>query len=741
MWEAVRFRRSSLQRDLALKLTMNAGIVIPEEGCGIYEIQQFQRYLAAENLAIMVYGFKDFGRGGNLIYDGRTILASLEREPNHCLNIMYYEGRRHYNTILNLKAAAGSQGGYCVACNVGYRPIRGHRCSKRCPRCYAIPSCEHHDAEKVRCDTCNRTFFGNSCFERHRTEKSYEEKSTVCHSVKICNNCGRFIKSSLRHECNSAYCRICRSQQPVNHLCFMQPLRRRVEAEDPGEGTSAAAIREEAQRNANEGENDNEVKGAVAFVFYDFETRQDETYEGTENVKLHVPTLCVAQQICAACVAIDDMTVRCRWCGTREFVFNIDPVKQFIEFVTRPTKHFKSIICIVHNAKAFDAQFILKYLVEKSLITEKPRIILNGTKIIVMTIGHTKFIDSVNYMPMRLSDLPKAFGLRDTADKGIFPHLFNTVENQSYVGPLPETRFYSPDQMKSDERERFLAWHTEMTNKNVIFDFQREIVRYCRNDVDILRRACVAFQKIFLERGGVCPFEECTTIASTCMKVFRKNFLREGEIGIIPPGGYRNADRQSRKALQWLVWKERELGHPINHAGRGRERLIGGSHVDGYYETKLGTETQRFVLQFDGCFWHGCLTCFQVNRDSKLSTANRDDTIETRYERTIATTWRLRRQGYQVIEKWECAFDREMRANNEMRNFLEHHPILKSAPLDPRDAFFGGRTENIVTRLEVAGYTEKIRYVDVCSLYPYVLKTGVFRSATLKSISERNARR
>ncbi|XP_039315430.1 involucrin-like [Solenopsis invicta] len=214
-----------------------------------------------------------------------------------------------------------------------------------------------------------------------------------------------------------------------------------VEAEDPGEGTSAAAIREEAQRNANdlEGENDNEVKGAVAFVFYDFETRQDETYEGTENVKLHVPTLCVAQQICAACVAIDDMTVRCRWCGTREFVFNIDPVKQFIEFVTRPTKHFKSIICIAHNAKAFDAQFILKYLVEKSLITEKPRIILNGTKIIVMTIGHTKFIDSVNYMPMRLSDLPKAFGLRDTADKGIFPHLFNTVENQSYVGPLPET--------------------------------------------------------------------------------------------------------------------------------------------------------------------------------------------------------------------------------------------------------------------------------------------------------------
>ncbi|KYN38450.1 hypothetical protein ALC56_07177 [Trachymyrmex septentrionalis] len=46
---------------------------------------------------------------------------------------MYYEGSRHYNSILNLKAAAGSRGGYCVACNVGFRNDRGHRCTKKCP--------------------------------------------------------------------------------------------------------------------------------------------------------------------------------------------------------------------------------------------------------------------------------------------------------------------------------------------------------------------------------------------------------------------------------------------------------------------------------------------------------------------------------------------------------------------------------------------------------------------------------
>ena len=60
-----------------------------------------------------------------------------------------------------------------------------------------------------------------------------------------------------------------------------------------------------------------------------------------------------------------------------------------------------------------------------------------------------------------------------------------------------------------------------------------------------------------------------------------------------------------------------------------------------------------------------------------------------------------------------------------MHNFLENYPILINPPLDPHEAFFGDRTENIATRYEVTG-TEKIRYMDVCSLYPYVLKTATF---------------
>jgi len=66
-----------------------------------------------------------------------------------------------------------------------------------------------------------------------------------------------------------------------------------------------------------------------------------------------------------------------------------------------------------------------------------------------------------------------------------------------------------------------------------------------------------------------------------------------------------------------------------------------------------------------------------------------------------------------------------------MHNFFENHSMLINPPLDPCEAFFDGRTENI-TKVQSYGYgykvmyTKKIRYVNVCSLYPYVLKTGIF---------------
>ena len=48
--------------------------------------------------------------------------------------------------------------------------------------------------------------------------------------------------------------------------------------------------------------------------------------------------------------------------------------------------------------------------------------------------------DSINFMRMALSKLPKTFGIEEF-QKGYFPHFFNMPEYQSYIGSVPSIEF------------------------------------------------------------------------------------------------------------------------------------------------------------------------------------------------------------------------------------------------------------------------------------------------------------
>lgn len=90
---------------------------------------------------------------------------------------------------------------------------------------------------------------------------------------------------------------------------------------------------------------------------------------------------------------------------------------------------------------------------------------------------NVKVIDSFNFLPMGLAKLPECFGLTEQK-KGYFPHLFNTKDNEEYIGGLPDTKFYSPDSMTKTARTKFLAWRKE--NSKTIFNFQEEMLPSCR---------------------------------------------------------------------------------------------------------------------------------------------------------------------------------------------------------------------------------------------------------------------
>ena len=65
-------------------------------------------------------------------------------------------------------------------------------------------------------------------------------------------------------------------------------------------------------------------------------------------------------------------------------------------------------------------------------------------------------------------------------------------------------------------------------------------------------------------------------------------------------------------------------------------------------------------------------------------------TMEQLYKDTLRKVKYLKDQGFNVEQKWECEFKKEMKGDEEMKQFLDEHELVD--PLQPRDAFYGGRT-------------------------------------------------
>jgi len=84
-------------------------------------------------------------------------------------------------------------------------------------------------------------------------------------------------------------------------------------------------------------------------------------------------------------------------------------------------------------------------------------------------------------------------------------------------------------------------------------------------------------------------------------------------------------------------------------------------------------------------------------------------------DKTAELTDLFRNKGFSVIEMWEHHFIEDKSSDPDLRNFLKTHDIQDH--LNPRDAFFGGRTNGIQLY-----YEGNARYVDFTSLYPWTNK-------------------
>ena len=83
----------------------------------------------------------------------------------------------------------------------------------------------------------------------------------------------------------------------------------------------------------------------------------------------------------------------------------------------------------------------------------------------------------------------------------------------------------------------------------------------------------------------------------------------------------------------------------------------------------------------------GCPECYK-DRDTVNPISQK--TMEQLYKDTIRKVNYLKKRGFEVVQKWGSELEKELKEDEEMKQFFEQYEIID--PLQPRDAFYGGRT-------------------------------------------------
>lgn len=601
--------------------------------------------------------------------------------------------------------------------------------------------------------------------------------------------CKKFIKHDRKdnHNCEEWFCRNCSEYVPTDHQCYIRAL---------------------------------DVKEAPPrFIFFDFECIQSDTMvtckdgpdisrdvgcmvcQNVEDPCLtcrncrqckqswcgqqrHVPNLAIAHSVCEHC--IETNPDRCTYCGNRcsqcdrydekKKAFKKDPCtggtcgsremiiegtnvgERFGQYLFQ--KNHKTFTIIAHNFQGYDSYFIMEYLLNHGIRPDS--VIYSGSKILYLHVSSgldIRLLDSLNFLPMALSKLPEAFNLEQLV-KGYWPHYFNKSENQDYVGPYPGIDYYGVDTMNNVTRDKFLKWHTQKISNNEIFNFKKQIIEYCRDDVLILKGACLKLRSLLMKitetsTEGIDPFRSIT-IAGVCTKLFRSKFLKEhwfvkledqwctaikqdgrytvfhdgswiqtdefaekqfvsSSFGQIPSNGYVCRDNYSRLSILWLEWimesnrrkgKEIDIIHALN---KGEYKIPMTKYKADGYDPQTNT-----TYWFHGCLFHGCDTCFATDRGTTKTKRTRQSLHEL-YTLTWKQKKRVQELGFKYVSIWEHEFKQMLKMDPEMNQYLSGVDIQDR--LDPREAFYGGRCEAICMNY-VTNPGEVIRYVDFCSLYP-----------------------
>ena len=98
----------------------------------------------------------------------------------------------------------------------------------------------------------------------------------------------------------------------------------------------------------------------------------------------------------------DGFSCSCSW--ERLIFESQDALEKFGEYVLNGRR--SSAICLPHNSSFYDCQFLLSFVHSRGM---KPQLVLQGRKIMCMSVQGVRFVDSMNFFPDGFGSFAQSF--------------------------------------------------------------------------------------------------------------------------------------------------------------------------------------------------------------------------------------------------------------------------------------------------------------------------------------------
>ncbi|KAG5864570.1 hypothetical protein JTB14_026265 [Gonioctena quinquepunctata] len=194
--------------------------------------------------------------------------------------LLYHEG---YSNVIKSLMDAFCCSYFCEKCRIPYNNRGTHRCQATCSGYRNSPPCEKSNGGR-----------------------------SVCEEVHRCISCLKTVPNDRKqtHVCGEFYCKICRSFERENHLCYIQ----------------------------------------------------------RQLVSNSTRRISVLKQFCDVCIGKSEIQIACIQFGVRQVVMRNTLVENFLQFILNQRQILKQLVCIAHNGQGFDFQFIPNYIIRGTKI-------------------------------------------------------------------------------------------------------------------------------------------------------------------------------------------------------------------------------------------------------------------------------------------------------------------------------------------------------------------------------------